>query len=283
MNTAIEIAKQQRRRLKAHFAFGKLPFHKTIWALQMFDSCSQRDLLAALHMWTELRGISLVTGPSGVGKSITLRRFVSELDDARFRIIDFSYLPTTVTGFLRSLCRALALPMRRHTADLFDAAKTHLATFEQEHGPHPIIIIDDAEGLSVEVADTLRRLTSYELDAEDRFSLLISGTEDVMKVLRHPRLDTWRSRVVYAHALRPFTNEDTRNYVRFHLERAEANPRLFTDDAVKRIFAASHGRPRLINQVATQALVEGAVRGIEEVDGDFIKNVVGAHPLYATS
>ena len=275
-----DITPQQRRRLRAHFGFSRAPFNKKIWALQMFNSTSQRDLLAAIHMWTELKGVALVTGPSGVGKSISLRRFVSELDETRFRIIDFNYLPTTVNGFLRSLCRTLGLPMRRHAADLFDAAQSQLINYEQEHGPHPIVVLDDAEGLTVEVADMLRRLTCYELDAEDRFSLLLAGTEDVMKVLRHPSLDTWRSRIVYTHTLRPFSNEDTRNYVRFHLERAEANPDLFTDDAVKRLFHASHGKPRLINQLATQALVEAAVRGLDAIKGDFLDKLIHAHPLY---
>lgn len=280
MTSAIVTETRKRRRLKAHFAFSRIPFHKQMPARKMFDSSCQRELLAALLMWLEIGGIALVTGSTGVGKSITVRRFVSELDEARYRVIDFAYLPTTVPGFLRSLCRSLDLPVRGHAADLFDTIKRHLATYAQEHGPHPVIIVDDAEGISVDVADTLRRLTAFELDSADRFSLLISGTEAVMKVLRHPRLDTWRSRVVYAHGLRAFTSEDTRNYIRFHLERATASPKLFTDDAIKRIFQVSHGRPRLINQLATQALVEAAVRGLDDVDGAFIGKVIGAHPLY---
>ncbi len=178
------------RRFKSHFHFSRIPFHKSIQARKMFDSSCQRDLVAALHMWLEIGGIAILTGSSGVGKSITQRRFVGELDKTRFHVIDFSYLPTTVFGFLRSLCRSLDLPIRGHSADLFDAAKQHLATYQSEHGPHPVIIIDDAEGMSVAVADTLRRLTAFELDAANRFSLLISGTEDVMKILRHPTLDT---------------------------------------------------------------------------------------------
>ena len=126
----------QKRRLRAHFGFARMPFSKFTWAKHMFDFTPQRDLLAALDMWTELKGFALVVGPSGVGKSITLRRFVQSLDDARYRVFDFSYLPVTVTGFLRSLNRCLGLPMRLHSADLFDAAQKFLVTFEQEHGPH---------------------------------------------------------------------------------------------------------------------------------------------------
>jgi len=275
-----EPTKAQRRRLRSHFGFSKMPFCKSMWAAQMFDSSSQRELLQGLDMWIEVKGFSLVTGPTGVGKSITLRRFVQQLDDARFRVIEFNYLPCTVTGFLRSLNRKLDLPMRMHSSDLFDAAQSHLACFEQEHGSHPVVVLDDAEGLRVSAFDAIRRLTSYELDAEDRFSVLITGTEDVLDVLRHSDLAPLRSRVSYAQSLKPFGLEDTTNYVRFHLQRADADPKLFTDAAIKRLFQASQGRPRGINQLAVQALIQAAVQGRDSIDGELMANLIAAHPFY---
>jgi len=246
----------------------------------MFDSRGQRDLLAGLCMWTEILGVALVSGQSGVGKSICLRRFSQDLDESRFRVFDFSYLPTTITGFLRSLNRSLGLPMRQHAADLFDAAQKHLIAYENERGPHPIILIDDAEGLTAPVMDVLRRLTCYDLDSVDRFSLLVTGTEDVLRTLRHAKLAPLRSRISYAHTLRPFALEDARNYVRHHLERASAEPGLITDEAVTRLFHASQGKPRNINQLATQALIEAAVTARDNIDGDFMAAQIAAHPLY---
>ena len=113
-----------KRRLRSHYAFTKMPFCKGMWARHMFGSESQRELLQGLELWTELKGLALVIGPSGVGKSITLRRFVEERDDARFRVLSFTYLPTTVNGFLRSLSRRLGLRMRMHTADCVGSAGT---------------------------------------------------------------------------------------------------------------------------------------------------------------
>ena len=271
---------RQRLRLRAHFGISKNPFAKKMWARHMFDSGSQRDLLYGLEMWTEVGGIALVTGPSGVGKSITLRRFVQELDDNRFRVFTFSYLPSTVTGFLRSLCRLLGLPMRMHRTDLFDAVQQHLVEYAEQHGSHPILVIDDAEGLTAAVVDTLRRMTAYELDAEDRFSILIAGTDDVLRVIRPAQQEPLRSRISFAQMLHPFNLEDTRNYVRFHLERADANPKLISDAAVTRLFQASQGRPRQINQLALQAMIGAAVAGLETIDGDFMKQVIQSHPLY---
>jgi len=107
-----------KRRLQAHYGFARMPFNKYTWAAQMYKSQSQRELLHGLLMWTELKGIALVIGRTGVGKSITLRRFDQETDDSHYHILKFSQLPHTVTGFLRSLNRILDLPMRHHTVDL---------------------------------------------------------------------------------------------------------------------------------------------------------------------
>ena len=111
------VSPQHKRRLQAHFGFTKMPFRKNMAAADMFDSRSQRELLAGLQMWAELGGIALVVGQSGVGKSITMRRFLRSLDDTRFHILKFAHLPTTPMGLLRSLSRLIGLGVRPPAAD----------------------------------------------------------------------------------------------------------------------------------------------------------------------
>jgi len=246
----------------------------------MYDSLSQRELRFGLEMWLEVKGLALVTGPSGVGKSITLRRFTSDLDDNRYAVFNIGSPPATIHGFLRILCRRFGLPMRQHTADLFDAAQKFLTTHEQEHGTHPLLVLDDAEGLYPDVADVLRRLTIYDLDAEDKFSVLISGIESLLQVLELGVLEPLRSRFAFAQSLRPFGLEDTQNYIRFHLERVDGDNKLFSDDAIRRVFQASQGRPRNINQLCIGALILGAVQGRDHIDGTFIKNLLNHNPLF---
>jgi type II secretory pathway predicted ATPase ExeA len=274
------VPSHHKRRLQAHFGFTKMPFRKNMAAADMFDSRSQRELLAGLQMWTELGGISLVIGQTGVGKSITLRRFVRSLDDARFHVLTFSHLPTTPMGLLRSLCRLIGLPMRNHAADLFDHAQAYLASYQQDHGPHPLLIIDDVEGLSVQALDLLRRLTAYDLDAVDRFSMLIAGTDELLPTLNHHRLESLRGRIGYAQPLRPFSLEDTRNYICFHLARVDADAKLFSDPAIQRIFQATKGRPRHINQLCLYLLIQAAIAGIDLIDGNFANAQIALHPFY---
>lgn len=279
MNTPT-LPEHQKRRLQAHFGLSKLPFRKNMYAADMFDSRSQRDLIHGLRFWSEIHGIGLATGPAGVGKSITLRRFAQDLDDTRFRVLQLSSMPTTSMGFLRSLNRVLGLPMRAHAADLFDQAHTHLCANPDERAAHPVLLLDDAEGMSVEQLDILRRLTAYALDAEDHFSVLISGTEDLLRTLRNPVLEPLRTRIGFACTLKPFSLEDTRNYIAFQLKRADADAKLFSEDAIRRLFQASQGKPRQINQLALHVLIQAAVMGFDAITGDFFAAQLTAHPLY---
>lgn len=267
-------------RLQSHFAFIRLPFRKTMGYDEMFDSRAQRELLHGLQMWAEIRGMALVTGPSGAGKSITVRRFTRGLDEARYRVVTISHARSTLTGFLRSINRALELPMRQHTSDLFDQAHLHLTANGPERGPHPVLVLDDAEAMRPELFDVLRRLTNYALDAEDRFSVLITGTDALLRTLRDPALEPFNTRLGFVHALKPFNLEDTRNYIRFQLRHAGAQDSLFADGAVRKLFQASGGTPRRINQLALHVLVQGAVAGIDTISAEFMQQQLAAHPLY---
>ena len=271
-------------RLQTHFGFTKVPFCKNLSPSEMFDSRSQRDLFLGLRLWSDLKGLGLVTGQSGVGKSLTVRKFVGSLDEARFRVLHLAAVPSTTAGFLRTVNRVLGLPMRLHSADLFDQAHQHLTSRSEDHAPHPLLVLDNAEGLSVGILDLLRRLTSYALDSEDRFSVLLTGTDDLLRTMRDPTLEPLRSRIGYAQPLRPFSFEDARNYVSFHVKRAAGSRAdLFTDDATRRLFQASQGRPRSINQLSLQSLIQAAVEGREQIDGDFVAVQISAHPLYELS
>lgn len=281
MNTPT-LPPSQKRRLQAHFGFTGLPFRKNVKAGKMFDSQSQRELRHGLHLWLEIRGLGLVTGPSGVGKSISVRRFVAELPADRYAVHHFGQIPTTALGFLRALSRRLQLRHRAHLADQFEDIRAALARHEDEHGTHPVLILDDAEGMRPSTLDLVRRLTAHELDGTEAVSILLVGTERLLDTLRDPILVPLRTRFGYAHQLRAFGLEDARNYVRHHVTTSGGGDRLFTEGALTALFSASQGVPRQVNQLALQALVDAVVRGQDAVDASLMKHMLKAHPLYAT-
>ena len=281
MNTPTIPAIQQHR-LRAHFGFTGMPFRKNVKTRNMFDSQSQRELRHGLQLWLEVRGLGLVTGSSGVGKSISLRRLVSELSTKRYTVHRMGQIPTTPSGFLRALTRRLGLRPKLHATDMFEDILGALSRHEEDVGTHPVLILDDAEGMRSATLDLVRRLTAQELDQREHVSILLAGTEQLLETLRDPLLVPLRTRFSYAHQLRAFGMEDARNYVRFHVEQSGGPPNLFTDGAVTALFSASQGVPRQLNQLALQAMIEAVVRGQDEVDANLMRRVLQAHPLYAS-
>ena len=196
------IMNKQKLHLKSYFGFSKVPFTKYMWASKMFNAKAQKEFIDGLHLWLETRGIALLYGPSGVGKSISLRRFKNDLDERRFEVFYLFNLRITPTGFLRSLSRILGLPVLYHQADLFDAISAFLAQYEERTGKHPIIIFDDGDGLSDQLIELLRLLANFNMDSEDRFSFILSGSQKLALQIRQPQNEALRQRITFSHNLR---------------------------------------------------------------------------------
>ena len=281
MGNTPTIPQPQQQRLRAHFGFTGLPFRKNVQIKHMFDSQSQRELRHGLGLWLEVRGLGLITGSSGVGKSIGLRRFAADLPADRYIVHHFGQIPTTPLGFCRALARRLDIRPRAHLADMFEDTRRVLGSHEDDHGTHPVLILDDAEGMRPKTLDLVRRLTSHEMDGEDRVSILLAGTEQLLTTLRDPILAPLRTRFGYAYQLRPFGAEDARNYIAYHLATSGVQAPVFTDSAVTEAFNASQGVPRQLNQLALQALIDAVVQGSDKVDQRQMRRVLQSHPLYA--
>lgn len=266
--------------LKSYFGFAKMPFTKYMWASKMFEASSQKEFLQGLNLWLETRGIALLCGPPGVGKSITLRRFKSDIDERRYDIFYLFNMRVTPLGFLRSLARLMGAPVLYRQADLFDALNAHLGQHEERSGKHPVIVFDDCDGLSDELLELLRRLANFAMDSEDRFSFILSGSQRLAATIREPQNESLRQRIAYAHNLVGFTLDDAGNYIHFHLKRAEAPAELFADNAVKAIFHRAEGLPRRINQIAIHALIRAAILRKDKIDESFLKQQVFTGALF---
>jgi type II secretory pathway predicted ATPase ExeA len=272
--------RDEKRRLQTFFHFSRMPFIKNFWAKCMFESKTQAELKDGIQLWSECRGICLICGPNGAGKSITLRRFCKEMDDKRNCVYYLCTIRCTALGFFRSLCRTLGIAPRQSVTDMFDAISQFLAEHEKRSGKHPILIIDDADVLDDDLLEALRRLTNFEMDGEDRFSLVLVGMPELGTRLKQPQNSALHQRVSFAHYLRGFSLEDTQNYIAFHLERSDGHRDLFKPEAIKLLFNVSKGYPRSINQLALQSLIQAAIRKEERISEGFIKDHVLSNPLF---
>jgi type II secretory pathway predicted ATPase ExeA len=272
--------RQQRLRLQSYFGFSKMPFTKYMWATKMFKATGQKELLDGLNLWLDARGTAFIYGRPGVGKSITLRRFKAEIDDQRFDLFYLFNLRVTPLGFLRSLARCLSLPVVYQQSDLFDAISSHLEQYKDRTQKHPVIVFDDADGLSDRLLELLRSLSNFVMDSEDKCSFLLAATPRLASRLRCPQNEPLKQRIGFSHHLTAFTVDDTRRYVDFHLKRSEAPKELFSDSAVQMIFHLAKGLPRVINQIAFQALIRAAIKSKNRIDDAFLKQHVLVNSVF---
>ena len=270
-------------RLQSYFGFSKIPFTKYMWAKHMFRSSTQTELLQGLNLFLEYKGICLVSGPPGVGKSISLRRLREELDENAFEVFYFFNVRSSPLGFFRSLARTLSIHPGFQKADLFDAINTDLGRHQERCGRHPILILDDCDGLSDDLLEDLRLLTNHAMDSEDRFSLILAGTQQFTARIRQARNKTLKQRINYSFALKGFTLKEASDYVHFHVTRAEGPKDLFHPSAVKLLFQISQGFPREINQLASHALIQAAVKRKDRIDEKFLRQHLMASPMFEAS
>ena len=87
-------------------------------------------------------------------------------------------------GFLHSLCRIFQIQPYHYIADMFDVVSEYLGSLEENTGKYLLLIFYDFDNLSREILENIRLLMNYQMDSEERFSLVMSGTEKLQTLLR---------------------------------------------------------------------------------------------------
>jgi type II secretory pathway predicted ATPase ExeA len=92
-------------------------------------------------------------------------------------------------------------------------------------------------------------------------------------VLANPVFEPLRQRITMQFHLAPLERDDVQDYLDCRLEIAGGDPGLFSPDAVQRIYELSEGVPRRINQIATNAILEGYGRDVALIDSAVVDAV----------
>jgi type II secretory pathway predicted ATPase ExeA len=177
--------------------------------------------------------------------------------------------------FLRTAALELGIADPRFQAnDLLDQIRERLLALD-EQGRSALLVVDEAHLIPGKPTfEEIRLLTNFQLDDRNLIAIVLVGQPELRERLRHRTYRAVTQRVGVSFQLRPLGVEDTRAYLAHRLVVAGAGGSVFSEGAVRLLHAASGGVPRLLNHLATQALVEGMARGIGEVDEASVRAVV---------
>ena len=228
-----------------------------------------------LYDVTEIRGgLSLVTGDVGCGKTMLANALVARLAGTPHAVsvlVTPRLTPAQLLGALASLL-AMDKPPRAKPA-LVAALGEHLAAVHAS-GRRPVLLVDEAQLVPNALLEEIRLLTNYEGPTEKYLHVVLLGQPELRdRVAKAPQID---QRVSLRYHIDPLDADEVAAYVRHRLQVAGANGKaatIFGDDACVALAERSSGVPRLVNNLATQALFVGAMQRRPAIDADLVNAV----------
>jgi type II secretory pathway predicted ATPase ExeA len=246
------------------------PFTKTPDPRFLFLSRSHEEALARLQYAVEERELVLLTGEIGSGKTTLTRALMDSLGE-KYRVIVIINPQLTPLQFLRTVAKRFDINVPYNYKDnLLDAIYEKVYE-DYETGITPVIIIDEAQLIpNKNTFEEIRLLTNFQLDYTNLLSLILVGQPDLRKRLNHKTYLPLRQRIGLFYHLGPLSESEMRGYVEHRLKISGLEDPLFTEEAVRLLYHYSAGIPRVINSLATSALLEGFGREIRVIDGFLI-------------
>lgn len=254
-----------------HFAFTHFPFEHTLDAQTLFESTMLTEASIRLHHLIELRGIGLLTGEPGSGKTTLTRRIAAGLHPGLYRLVYVPLSTGNVMDMYKSIAWELGLPTERNRAAAFRQIRTEVSRLLLEGKQRPIVIIDEAHHLRNEVLEDLRLLTNYEMDSENRLCLLFVGLTELRRRLRMAVHESLDQRIVVRYHLGGMTRQELPEYLTHRLRAACCELPLFEAGAVEAIFQATQALPRKVNRLAHYALTSAAIAKARSVNDDHVQ------------
>jgi type II secretory pathway predicted ATPase ExeA len=255
-----------------YFGLKEKPFSKTPDPRFLYLSKSHEEALARLQYAVEEREMVLLTGEVGCGKTTLTRALMDELDE-NYNVALIINPRLSPTQFLRLIAKRFDIDSTsRYREEIIEAIYERIYELNEE-GITPVIIIDEAQLIPRrETFEEIRLLTNFQLDHVNLLSIILVAQPDIKRRFKHRVYKPLLQRISLYYHLPPLSEEETKEYILHRLRIAGRKSSLFTDEAIHRIYEYSEGIPRLINSIATNAMLEAIERDKDLIDEECVIN-----------
>jgi len=218
-------------------------------------------------------GITVITGEIGSGKTTLLKRLIDRLPAD----IDAG-LVSNIHGDRDDLLEWLLMSLGQDfEGNSFVGRFKRLEAYLIERhaaGKRTLLIIDEAQNLSVRALEELRLITNLNAHDQEVIQLILSGQPQLKSLLSSPDLVQFSQRVSSDFHLGLLSRNDVAAYIDHRLTVAGADRPLFSAEACDLIYLATKGTPRLINVLCDTALIYGFAREAPIISSEIVRLVL---------
>ncbi len=201
-------------------------------------------------------GFVALTGEVGTGKTTLCHCLLQQLPSE----IDLALIlnpKLNATELLAAICDELGVIYDKNLPtlkNLIDLLNQHLLAVHAS-GRRTVLLIDEAQNLSLEVLEQIRLLTNLETSKTKLLQIILVGQPELKQLLKRQDLRQLNQRITARYHLLPLSLEETRAYIRHRLTVCNGDPDLFKPGAIRKIYKFSSGIPRVINILCDRALL----------------------------
>ena len=257
-----------------HFNLDRTPFTKGFPAGSPFMTEAMEDAMGRLRYVVDRRLLGVVTGGCGCGKTMLLQILKESMDDESKHVLYMADSKFTQRHFYNGLLDQLGRQGAYFRGDCRRMLHQEIETGWGLRRRERVVVVDEAHLLGREMLEEIRFLLNFKMDSVSPLALILAGQPELEGNLDRKSSEAIRQRVDVFCRLEPLSRDETAEYIRHHLRWAGAKEEIFTEGAVKEVYAYSGGSARLVNKACSMCLMSASQTGAREVGEDVARAVI---------